>query len=324
MEDPTTPRRRTGRGPALTACAAAAVLALLATGGARAAGSDAPSGPGEPPAPPVPPVTRYLADLEPLDSAGLGTGSADVNGTPFARSVFLAVDKGSRPQGYAEYDLGRDWRTLTATIGLRDDSPTGCELRFESAADGRTLDSETLGIGESRQVALDVTRALRLKLQVTYASTTDVTQYCHGVWADARLTADAPPDTPIAGRPATTTAGPARDDGGDTDTDHWVRGELFPLLSAVKADLAASEATGYAARCDRLQRESDHMTDVALDGPSAPLDNAVSAVGRYLALVSANCGAHPGAVGPYAAGFADAVEGTLKPALAARGYELPG
>ncbi|MFI5979806.1 NPCBM/NEW2 domain-containing protein [Streptomyces sp. NPDC051555] len=203
MEEPTTPRRRTGRGLTLPACAAAAVLALLAAGSAHAAGPDAPAGPGDPTAPPTPPATRYLADLDPLDSSGLGTGSADVNGNPYARSVFLAVDKGSRAQGSAEYDLGRDWRTLTATIGLRDDSPTGCALRFETVADGRTLDSRTLGIGQSQEITLDVAHVLRVRLQAAYASPADVTRYCHAVWGDARLTG-AGPDTPTAERPTTT------------------------------------------------------------------------------------------------------------------------
>lgn len=133
------------------------------------------------------PATQYLGDLEPLSSSGLSTGAANVNGTAYARSVYFSADKSSVPQGSAEYDLGRDWRTLTATIGLRDDSPTGCELRLETFTDGNPTSSETLGIGESRALKLNVTQVLRVKLQVTYVSTADVANYCYGVWGDARL-----------------------------------------------------------------------------------------------------------------------------------------
>ncbi|WP_406464620.1 NPCBM/NEW2 domain-containing protein [Streptomyces sp. NBC_01622] len=127
-----------------------------------------------------------MGDLEPLSSLGLGTGAADVNGNAYARSIYFSSDK-IEPQNSAEYNLGRHWRTMTATIGLRDDSPTGCELRFDTFADGKPINSETLSIGESQDLKLDITHVLRMKFQVTYVSTADVTNYCYGVWGDARL-----------------------------------------------------------------------------------------------------------------------------------------
>ncbi|WP_408907215.1 NPCBM/NEW2 domain-containing protein [Streptomyces cavernicola] len=46
---------------------------------------------------------------------------------------------------------------------------------------------ETTHLGESRNLNLDITGVLRLKLVVTYASSVDVATYSHGAWGDARF-----------------------------------------------------------------------------------------------------------------------------------------
>ncbi|MET9759943.1 NPCBM/NEW2 domain-containing protein [Streptomyces sp. NPDC006372] len=132
--------------------------------------------------------TQYLSDLQPLSSSsGADTGSAEVNGQNYAHSIFLRVDKGYIPENDAEYNLARPWRTFEVTIGLRDDAPTGCQLRFEAFADGKQISDATVSLGEARDLKLDISRVLRLKIQVTYVSPTDISSYCYGVWGDARL-----------------------------------------------------------------------------------------------------------------------------------------
>ncbi|MFE9727647.1 NPCBM/NEW2 domain-containing protein [Streptomyces sp. NPDC005794] len=131
---------------------------------------------------------QYLQDLEPLSSSnGVNAGSAQINGRNYARSVFLPIDKGSIPENDAEYNLGRHWRTLQSVIGLRDDAPTGCRVTFEVFADGKSINNTTLGLGESRNINLGVTNVLRIKIEVTYAATTDISAYCYAVWGDAHL-----------------------------------------------------------------------------------------------------------------------------------------
>ncbi|MFF0290353.1 NPCBM/NEW2 domain-containing protein [Streptomyces sp. NPDC005262] len=131
---------------------------------------------------------QYLSDLQPLSSSsGTDTGSAEVNGRNYARSTSLRVDKSYIPENDAEYNLGRDWRTFKATIGLRDDAPTGCRLKFEAFADGKLINDATLPLGETRDLKLDISHVLRLKIQVTYVSSTDISNYCYGAWGDARL-----------------------------------------------------------------------------------------------------------------------------------------
>ncbi|MFE9727655.1 NPCBM/NEW2 domain-containing protein [Streptomyces sp. NPDC005794] len=131
---------------------------------------------------------QYLSELQPLSSSnGTETGSAEVNGHNYARSTSLRVDKGYIPENDAEYNLGRHWRTFKATIGLRDDAPTGCRLKFEAFADGKLVTNATVTLGEARDLKLEISQVLRLKIQVTYVSPTDISSYCYGVWGDAHL-----------------------------------------------------------------------------------------------------------------------------------------
>ncbi|MCX5215879.1 NPCBM/NEW2 domain-containing protein [Kitasatospora sp. NBC_00240] len=130
----------------------------------------------------------YLSSNDPLSSAyGAENGAATVNGRNYARSVSLRTDRGSIPTNDAEYNLERAWQTLNATIGVRDDSPVGTALTFEAFVDGRPAFTQTLPLGQSQDLSLDVRGALRLKIVVTYATTADTASYCYGVWGDARL-----------------------------------------------------------------------------------------------------------------------------------------
>ncbi|MEW2135559.1 NPCBM/NEW2 domain-containing protein [Streptomyces sp. NPDC005409] len=133
-------------------------------------------------------MEQYLGGLEPLTSPyGIETGSAEVNGHNYARSVSLRVDKSSIPENYAEYNLGRHWRTFEAAIGLQDDAPSGCQIEFEVFVDGKAINDTKLSLGEMRDLKLNISNALRLKIQATYASSTDISNYCYGVWGGARL-----------------------------------------------------------------------------------------------------------------------------------------
>ncbi|MFB7615701.1 NPCBM/NEW2 domain-containing protein [Kitasatospora sp. NPDC056181] len=132
--------------------------------------------------------TQYLSDNDPFSSTyGVENGAALVNGTNYAHSVSLRTDLTSIPSNAAEYNLERSWQTFSATIGARDDSPTGTVLTFEVLVDGRSVAQQTLSLGQSQQLTVDVRNALRLKIVVTYATTADLSPYSYGVWGDARL-----------------------------------------------------------------------------------------------------------------------------------------
>ncbi|MFJ9106267.1 NPCBM/NEW2 domain-containing protein [Streptomyces sp. NPDC102405] len=130
--------------------------------------------------------TQYLSDLDPLKSTqGVDTSIVEINGEGFARSVTLIVNAAG-PVNSAEYNLGRHWDRFSATAGLRDDSPTGGKLTFEVSVDGKQEYSETIPLGKSQEIDLDVSDALRLKLTVTYSGQDDGSSY-YGSWGNAHL-----------------------------------------------------------------------------------------------------------------------------------------
>jgi hypothetical protein len=131
---------------------------------------------------------QHLSDIDPLRSEyGVANEPAEINGDQYPQSVIMRADKSYVPYGDAEYNLGRKWRSLDATIGLRDDSPSEAALNFEVFADGKRLHEERMQIGESSEISLDVSGKLRLTLKVSYDSSEDIDTYCYGVWGDAQL-----------------------------------------------------------------------------------------------------------------------------------------
>jgi hypothetical protein len=155
---------------------------------------------GEPPAPLIvlsvarQPVTRYLADTSPVAGES-GTGAATVNGKAYAHSVTMDLTRWIT-DGAAEYDLGRKYRRLKATVGVTDDSSSSTRVTFEVFADGRKIAAETVGLGAAQQIDADLTGVLRLKITAT-RSDGDGT----AVWGDAAILgvpSEVPSETPSA------------------------------------------------------------------------------------------------------------------------------
>jgi hypothetical protein len=117
------------------------------------------------------------------DSGSLYTGGAEVNGQFCSNSVILYLNPG--PASVA-YNLGKQWRSLEATVGLRDDSADNQKFQFQALADGHIIYSHEFGLGQSRQVTLNVAGTLRLELVVTIAS--DYVGPAYAIWGSATLT----------------------------------------------------------------------------------------------------------------------------------------
>jgi len=127
---------------------------------------------------------QYLQALDPVsDSGSLYTGGAEVSGSFFAESVILYLNPG--PASVA-YNLGRHWRSLAATVGLRDDSAASQSFQFQAFADGRLIYNHVFTLGQSRNISLKVAGVLRLELVVTIAS--DYVGPAYAVWGNANLT----------------------------------------------------------------------------------------------------------------------------------------
>ena len=128
--------------------------------------------------------SQYLSDLNSVsDSGSLYTGSAEVNGRPYPKSVILYLNPG--PASVA-YNLGRQWRSLITTVGMRDDSTQGEKFQFQAFGDGRLIYNHVFALGDSQHITIDVIGVLRLELDATLVS--NYIGPAYAIWGDADLT----------------------------------------------------------------------------------------------------------------------------------------
>jgi NPCBM/NEW2 domain len=128
---------------------------------------------------------QYLSDLTPVELGAAFMGSADVNGTRLVHSIVMGVHP-NRETNVAGYNLGRRYTTLQATVGLRDDSPSSCEVRMLVSIDGDRRDVGVVRLGVSKPITLDIANALRLELVSEYLGSDNGAQ-CPSVWGDAAV-----------------------------------------------------------------------------------------------------------------------------------------
>lgn len=117
----------------------------------------------------TPATLAYLVDLEPVDEYNDGAwdwdeGTVSVNGSSYPRSLY-DVDVYERSS--LTFDLSRDYETFTATAGVLDSSTTGSAVRIEVFVDETRVLTQDVGLGESVPIRVDVTDALRLRLDIT-------------------------------------------------------------------------------------------------------------------------------------------------------------
>ena len=92
----------------------------------------------------------------------------DINGQRFAygASGHCEIGCGIQDTEFIEFNLGRDYKTFRATLGLSDRSQQGSSKRMRVLADGKLLYERAFALGESEVVQLDVTGALRLRVEL--------------------------------------------------------------------------------------------------------------------------------------------------------------
>jgi hypothetical protein len=118
-------------------------------------------------------VSQYLANVNTVTNSGqMTTGSVEVNGVVYANSVILDPNPGYPAS--ISYNLGRQWGKLDMTVGLSDDSAEHQSVQFQLVGDGNTIYTHTFVLGQSQNVALNVTGVLRLDITATVLSTSYV------------------------------------------------------------------------------------------------------------------------------------------------------
>lgn len=132
------------------------------------------------------PVERYMFEMNPITD-GIEEGPVSISGETYPRSFQAALSYGAAPWS-REWDLGRDFRVLRATIGLEDSSAIAdAEVQFEVRTDGTTIFNERLFLGEARLVELDVAGALRVEISATVLTDGGFTYQAHAAFGDPVL-----------------------------------------------------------------------------------------------------------------------------------------
>lgn len=128
-------------------------------------GEDPPEDDSTSPSPSAEPVSasdqESLLELPMSSGHRQATGTVRVAGDTYTESTRLKECL----QCSMEYDLGRDWTTFEAVIGLTDDSVEGSQITFRMYADSRVVLTHTLSRGETEEISVDVEGALHLKLE---------------------------------------------------------------------------------------------------------------------------------------------------------------
>ena len=122
-----------------------------------------------------------LTQMDPVETqnGGWGEGRAEMDGDSYNRALRTTEGCFRGCVAWAEYNLGRDWDSFTATIGLDDNSRSGQSVTFAIYLDDEVEWRETATLGEVLDVEVDVSDALRMRLE-TEIEADDVMP----IWAD--------------------------------------------------------------------------------------------------------------------------------------------
>lgn len=98
-----------------------------------------------------------------------GSGLLSIDGEAYPNSFVTALASCSGSDWTAEwvFDLSREYKRLTTTAGLSDKTSSDSEMKFRIYVDGNTEFDETLRLGESVPLDIDVGGALRVTFELT-------------------------------------------------------------------------------------------------------------------------------------------------------------
>jgi serine/threonine protein kinase len=115
-------------------------------------------------------VTR-LDEMTAVDNGGNSYSGiypeqqVSTNGRTYAHALVGQADC-STGDAWVDYDLSRDWKRFTTTIGIGDSSPAQSTATFKIFVDGKQVATGDVALGRPGPVDLDVSQGLRLRLEM--------------------------------------------------------------------------------------------------------------------------------------------------------------
>lgn len=137
--------------------------------------------------------SKSLLELNPVDAYGIiVTDPQRVDTKDYQRAItaWLGTCGGRGESAWRTYHLDRRYQRLRTKIGLSDTSKSGWRVEFRVFVDDRQIDSATaqIGLGQVRTLDVDVTNALRIRLEtVSLAAVCDSEHQAGAVWIEPAL-----------------------------------------------------------------------------------------------------------------------------------------
>lgn len=112
-----------------------------------------------------PQVTILLCDTTPAQGS-VNCGSTSIDGTTYPATVLSTFGYFGGNTRSIEYDLSRDFATFEAVAGITDGSNSSHRFELRVFADSERIHTSTFAFGEHEELELDVTGALRLRIEL--------------------------------------------------------------------------------------------------------------------------------------------------------------
>jgi hypothetical protein len=110
----------------------------------------------------------FLADIDPVRGSSWYTEpQLKIDGVFYDHAVYAQIGSCGGISRLAEYSIDRRYDSFTTVIGVTDKSASAAPVKVEIFGDGKSLWTDTVQIGKTKDVHLDVTGILRLKLVAT-------------------------------------------------------------------------------------------------------------------------------------------------------------
>ncbi|MDS1268880.1 protein kinase [Lipingzhangella sp. LS1_29] len=113
---------------------------------------------------------RSLTQMDPVDESESEIAvvdRAEVDADVYSQALVMStLGQYHRGAEWTEFNLRRSWDELNVTVGLDDASSADIPVTFSVYADDDNLASESVALGETREITVDVSDALRLRLEV--------------------------------------------------------------------------------------------------------------------------------------------------------------